>query len=40
MSFALGWVSQKFSIVTGFSLLALMYVGGTISAFRARQLLR
>lgn len=40
MSFALGWISQKFSIVTGFSLLALMYVGGTISAFRARQLLR
>ena len=40
ISFALGWVSQKFSIVTGFSLLALMYVGGTISAFRARQLLR
>ena len=36
MSLALGWVSQKFSLVTGFSLLALMYVGGTISAFRAR----
>jgi len=40
MSFALGWVSQQFSLVTGFSLLALMYVGGTLSAFRARQLLR
>ncbi|HWY43466.1 MAG TPA: MFS transporter [Candidatus Sulfotelmatobacter sp.] len=40
MSLALGWVSQKFSLVTGFSLLALMYVGGTISAFRARQLIR
>ena len=40
MSFALGWVSQKFSLLTGFSLLALMYVGGTLSAFRARQLLR
>jgi hypothetical protein len=40
MSFALGWVSQKFSLITGFSLLALMYVGGTLSAFRARQLLR
>ena len=40
MSVALGWVSQKFSIVTGFSLLALMYVGGTISAFRARHLIR
>ena len=40
MSFALGWVSQRFSLVTGFSLLSLMYVGGTISAFRARHLLR
>jgi MFS family permease len=40
MSFALGWVSQRFSLVTGFSLLALMYVGGTLSAFRARHLLR
>lgn len=40
MSFALGWVSQKFSLLTGFSLLALMYVGGTLSAFRARHLLR
>ena len=40
MSFMLGWVSQKFSLITGFSLLALLYVGGTISAFRARHLLR
>jgi len=40
MSFALGWVSQRFSLIAGFSLLALLYVGGTISAFRARQLLR
>lgn len=40
MSFALGWASQKFSLFTGFSLLALMYVGGTLSAFRARHLLR
>jgi MFS transporter, DHA3 family, macrolide efflux protein len=40
MSFALGWVSHQFSLVTGFSLLALMYVGGTLSAFRARRLLR
>lgn len=40
MSFALGWVSQKFSLITGFSLLALVYVGGTLSAFRARQLIR
>jgi len=40
MSFVLGWVSQKFSLITGFSLLALLYVVGTVSAFRARHLLR
>ena len=40
MSFALGWFSQKFSIVAAFCLIALFYVGGTISAFRARHLLR
>jgi hypothetical protein len=40
MSFALGWVAQKFSLVAGFSLLALLYVCGAISAFRARHLLR
>jgi MFS family permease len=40
MSLVLGWVSQKFSLLTGFSLLALLYVVGTISAFRARHLLR
>ncbi len=40
MTFALGWVSQKFSLIAGFSLLALLYVGGTLSAFRARHLLR
>ena len=40
MSFALGWFSQKFSIVTAFCLIALFYVGGTISAFRARHLIR
>jgi MFS family permease len=40
MSFALGWVSQRFSLIAGFSLLSLLYVCGTISAFRARQLLR
>ena len=40
MTFALGWVSHQFSLVAGFCLLALMYVGGTLSAFRARQLLK
>ena len=40
MSFALGWVSQRFSLVTGFCLIALFYVGGTLSAFRARHLIR
>jgi len=40
MSFALGWVSKQFSLVSGFCLVALLYVFGTISAFRARHLLR
>jgi len=40
MSFALGWVSEKFSLVSGFCLVALLYVIGTVSAFRARHLLR
>jgi hypothetical protein len=39
MSFSLGWISQRFSLLAGFSLLALMYAGGTLSAFRARQLI-
>jgi hypothetical protein len=40
MSFALGWVSQRFSLTAGFCLIALFYVGGTLSAFRARHLIR
>jgi len=40
MSFALGWVSHKFSLIAGFCLIALFYVGGTISAFQARHLIR
>ncbi len=40
MSFALGWVSQTFSLVTGFCLIAFFYVVGTVSAFRARHLIR
>jgi DHA3 family macrolide efflux protein-like MFS transporter len=40
MSFSLGWVAQKFSIATGFFLLAVMYTGATMTAMRARRLLR
>jgi MFS transporter, DHA3 family, macrolide efflux protein len=40
MSFALGWLAQRFSIAAGFTLLGLMYLAATCSAFRARQLLR
>ena len=40
MSFALGWIAQQFSIAVGFFLLALMYAGATLSASRARALLR
>src|SRR6202008_3552736 len=40
MSFSLGWLAQRFSIATGFFLLALMYAGATLSASRARALLR
>jgi MFS transporter, DHA3 family, macrolide efflux protein len=40
MSFSLGWIAQRFSIATGFFLLAVMYTGATLSASRARALLR
>lgn len=40
MSFSLGWIAQQFSIATGFFLLALMYTGATLTAMRARRLLR
>jgi len=40
MSFSLGWLAQRFSIAIGFFLLALMYAGATLSASRARALLR
>jgi hypothetical protein len=40
MSFALGWIAQQFSLAIGFFLLALMYAGATLSASRARALLR
>jgi MFS transporter, DHA3 family, macrolide efflux protein len=40
MSFSLGWVAQRVNIVTGFEMLALMYVVAIFSASRARLLLR
>lgn len=39
MSFSLGWIAQRFSIATGFFLLAAMYTGATMTAMRARRLL-
>ena len=39
MSFSLGWVAQSAGIVSGYALLALLYLFATISGFRARQLL-
>jgi len=40
MSVALGWVAQGAGLVAGYALLALLYTGATVSAIRARQLLR
>jgi MFS family permease len=40
MSFALGWVAQGAGLVAGYAMLALLYTGSTISAVRARQLMR
>ena len=40
MSFALGWVAQGAGLVAGYALLALLYTGSTVSAIRARQLMR
>jgi hypothetical protein len=40
MSVALGWVAQGAGLVAGYALLALLYTGSTISAVRARQLMR
>jgi MFS family permease len=40
MTFALGWVAQGAGLVAGYALLALLYAGATISAIRARQLMR
>jgi len=40
MSFSLGWLAERFSIAVGFFLLAFMYAAATLTAFRARRLLR
>ena len=40
MSVALGWVAQGAGLVAGYALLALLYTGATVSAIRARQLMR
>jgi hypothetical protein len=40
MSFALGVIAQSAGIVAGYALLALLYAGATLSASRARQLMR
>ena len=40
MSFALGWVAQGAGLIAGYALLALLYTGSTVSAIRARQLMR
>src|SRR5262249_30888512 len=39
MSFALGWIAQRFSIFAGYALLGVIYAGAGIFAARARQLL-
>ncbi len=39
MSFSLGIIAQDAGIVAGYALLALLYVGATLSASRARQLM-
>jgi MFS transporter, DHA3 family, macrolide efflux protein len=40
MSFALGIIAQGAGLITGYALLALLYTGATVSAARARQLIR
>jgi DHA3 family macrolide efflux protein-like MFS transporter len=39
MCVALGWLAEKAGIIAGYTLLALLYAGATLTAFRARQLL-
>jgi hypothetical protein len=40
MSLSLGLVAQRAGLVAGYALLALLYTGATVSAIRARQLMR
>jgi hypothetical protein len=40
MSFSLGLVAQRGGLVVAYALLAVLYAGATLSAIRARQLLR
>jgi hypothetical protein len=40
MSFSLGIIAQGAGLVAGYALLALLYAGATLSASRARQLMR
>jgi MFS family permease len=40
MCVSLGWVAERAGIVAGYTLLALLYAGATLTAFHARQLLR
>ena len=40
MSIALGWVAQGAGLVVAYALLAVLYTGATVSAIRARGLLR
>lgn len=40
MCVALGWIAERVGIVAGYTLLALLYAGATLTAFHARQLLR
>jgi MFS family permease len=39
MSIALGWIAQGAGLVAAYTLLAVLYLGATVSAIRARQLL-
>lgn len=39
MSFGLGWLAERFGLVAGYALLALLYAVGTLFAARARSLL-
>jgi MFS family permease len=39
MSFSLGWIAQGAGLVAAYALLAVLYLGATVSAIRARQLL-